>query len=108
MVDKTIERTIKIPRTRLSDCCRLIFRIGKEPEWRDINLDPDLFPIYPIPSLQRSVYTLGGIQISINPGETINDLVRKICREVSSSGNQFLHTIIFRKSGEINLQIENI
>ena len=108
MVDKTIERTIKIPRVRISDCKRLIFRIGEEPEWKDMDNDPDLFPIYPLPPLTRKSYIFGDNIIDIIPGMTINDLARIICQILGESwGRTYLHTIIFGVSGEITIQTES-
>lgn len=108
MKDKTIERTIKIPRVRIKDCCRLIFRLSEEPVWRDMDLDPDLFPIYQLPLLRRNVYTFSGGKITITPGESINDLVREICQICGGEDPGYLHTIIFRVSGDIEIQTEVI
>lgn len=109
MKDKTVERIIKIPRVRISDCCRLIFRIGEEPVWRDMDLDPDLYPIYPLPPLLRGSYIFGSNSIKISQEMTINDLSRKICKLLGESWDRsYLHTIIFRTSGEIEIQIESI
>lgn len=111
MLDKTIERTIRIPRVRMIDCCRLIFRLGKTPEWRDIDSDPDLYPLYPLPSLKRNFYIFGDNKITINQGDGINDIVRKICScEMISNYDDrfFLHTLIFKKSGELLIKTEII
>lgn len=110
MADKTIERMIKIPRVRVSDCKRLIFRIGEKPEWRDMDNDPDLFPIYPLPPLSRKSYVFSGNNtITIVPGMTINDLARIICQILGESWDRtYLHTIIFGVSGEIKIQTELI
>lgn len=109
MKDKTIERTIKVPRVRISDCSRLIFRLGEEPVWRDIDLDPDLYPIYPLPPLRRTTYTFKENIIEVNPKMTINDLVRRICEILGNSWDRsYLYSIIFKVSGEIKIEIELI
>lgn len=108
MIDRTVERVIKVPRVRLFDCQRLIFRIGEEPVWRDMDLDPDLFPVYPLPPLTRKYYTFGDYKIEINPGDTINNVIRRISGCLGGMERSYLHTIIFRKSGELEIQIETI
>lgn len=109
MIDRTIERTIKIPRVRVSDCKRLIFRLGQNPSWRDMDLDPDLFPVYLLPPLLRKSYFFEGNEIIVTKEMTINDLARKICCIIGESWDRtYLHTIIFRTSGELEIQTETI
>ena len=108
MKDKSIEKIVKVPRVKLSDCTRLIFRLGMNPEWRDMDFDPDLYPVYSLPTLSRSFYNLGGYKIRVFQGSTISDIVREISRVLKPEDNVYLHTMIFRKTGELEIQTEEI
>ena len=82
-----IERIIKVPRTRLSDCKRLIFPEGGGASWMDINYDPILHPIYKLPPLEREGYnfsftvpfnTVYTDYVETKKGMLINDVIKQI------------------------------
>lgn len=104
------ELVIKIPRVKILNCKRLIFRIGQVSEWRDINSDPDIYPIYSLPKLLKNTYNFDGNLITIKKSETINDLTRELCYLLKDkiTPNDFLHTIIFKLNGDIILKYERI
>ena len=120
-IKKEVERVIKVPRTRMSDCTRLVFSeevVG----WVDIDTVPILHPKYPMPPMERTEYDIlfgtpftVTYQEKIKIGKTINDLTRNICEayqklwvdprtEFDPTQNldlsdYYLHSIYLRKDG---------
>lgn len=124
-IKKEVERVIKVPRTRMSDCKRLVFAGGSENGWVDIDSVPVLHPQYPMPPMIKTSYNLllsfpfkstymGEVKIWEDMG--INDLVRQVCKmyqelwmdsrtEFDTTQNlnlndYYLHSIYLRKNGE--------
>lgn len=130
-----IERIIKVPRTRLSDCKRLIFPEGGGACWMDINYDPILHPIYKLPPLEREGYnfsftvpfnTVYTDYVETKKGMLINDVIKQISNVykelwVNSKtifdtehfhnldlSDYYLHTIYLAKDGTGWIDIEII
>jgi hypothetical protein len=130
-IKKEVERVIKVPRTRMSDCTRLVFAEGNRNGWADIDSVPILHPQYPMPPMVRTSYNLllsspfkvtyqGEIKIYEEMG--INDLVRQVCNlyrelwmdtrtEFDTAQNlnlndYYLHSIYLRKNGEGWIEFE--
>lgn len=130
-IKKEVERVIKVPRTRMSDCKRLVFAGGDKVGWVDIDSVPILHPHYPMPPMQRSIYKLllcfpfkvtYMAEVKIWEGMTINDLTRQVCEiyrnlwvdtrtEFDTTQNlnlndYYLHSIYLRKNGEGWIEFE--
>ena len=64
-IKKEVERIIKVPRTRMSDCKRLIFSEGCV-GWVDIDSVPILHPQYPMPPMEKDHYIMWIALVSEN------------------------------------------
>lgn len=129
-IKKEVERVIKVPRTRMSDCKRLVFSEGCV-GWVDIDSVPILHPQYPMPPMEKDHYDLllslpfkGTYQcrVHILEGMGINDLTRQVCKfyqelwmdpktEFDTTQNlnlndYYLHSIYLRKNGEGWIEFE--
>ena len=121
-IKKEVERVIKVPRTRMSDCTRLVFQENGLNGWVDIESVPILHPIYPMPPMNRDYYDLlystpfkATYTERVYIGSKINDLTRQICKhyqefwmdprtEFDTTQNlnlndYYLHSIYLRKDG---------
>ena len=130
-IKKEVERVIKVPRTRMSDCKRLVFAGGSNNGWVDIDSVPILHPQYPMPPMTKTSYKLllsfpfkatylG--EVNIWEGMGINDLIRQVCKmyqelwmdprtEFDTTQNlnlndYYLHSIYLRKNGEGRIDFE--
>lgn len=122
-IKKEVERVIKVPRTRMSDCKRLVFT-EHGAGWVDIDSVPILHPQYPMPTMEKGHYEIllstpfcatYAERIRIWEGMGINDLVRQVCRayqklwrdgrtefDLTQNLNledYYLHSIYLRKDG---------
>lgn len=130
-IKKQVERVIKVPRTRMSDCKRLVFAGDSNVGWVDIDSVPILHPQYPMPPMIKTSYNLllsfpfkatyQG-EVKIWEGMKINDLVRQVCKlyqelwmeprtEFDTTQNlnlndYYLHSIYLRKNGEGWIEFE--
>lgn len=123
-IKKQVERVIKVPRTRMSDCKRLVFAGGKKNGWVDIDSVPVLHPQYPMPPMEKDHYDIllsfpfGSTyqeRIKIWEGMGINDLVRQVCKAYQdlwmdprtdfdttqnlNLNDYYLHSVFLRKDG---------
>lgn len=127
-IKKEVELVIKFPRTRLSDCTRLMFLPGDDNGWKDIDFDDMISPIYPLPKLNRKEYIFNigypftevkSVVIPIlDEMKTINHLVRAIWYFIQSQSsssefqerleNIYLWGICLKKDGTAWIEMETL
>lgn len=124
---KSLEIALKFPRTRISDCSRLVFfpeTDKRKDGWIDIDSGDYLQPQFSLPPLVRNSYTIYfgfpsdstySFELVIVDGMTINDVVRKVCEayheiftndESELLRNLFLWGVFLKKDGTGYIEIE--
>lgn len=112
---KQVEFSFGFPRTRISDCSRLVFSKDFS-GFLDITKASRIYPNYKLPELRRKkydIYIKHDDIYQVKPlyiTKTLNGLVYQVCGffEGNNLDHLFLHHIILRKDGTGWVEYDNL